>query len=185
MKRINKKVTAIITLGILGMLTGCGNTAGHDISEASTSASVEYSVEATATLESDFTTESETTQDSVTTVEVETPQAPSEVVVSEPTPEPAAESGASSDEMRPEFKDAMDQYESFINEYCDFMKKYASSDGTDLTLLTDYANYMSKYAEVQKAFDAWDGQTMNTAETNYYIEVQTRVSQKLLTVAAQ
>lgn len=79
----------------------------------------------------------------------------------------------------------MDQYESFMNEYCDFMKKYASSGGTDLTLLTDYVNYMSKYAEVQKSFDDWDGQTMNTAETNYYIEVQTRVSQKLLTVAAQ
>ena len=99
--------------------------------------------------------------------------------------EPAAASTEASDEMRPEFKEAMDQYEDFINEYCDFMKKYASSDGTDLSLLTDYANYMTKYAEMQKAFDAWDGQSMNTAETSYYIEVQARVSQKLLAASVQ
>lgn len=184
----NKKVTAIIVLGILGALTGCGNSAGHDIPEASTSSGMEYSVEATVTPGNGSVGESEAMPSSVTTVETETPQASSEVSAPESTQEPSAESDKSteaSDEIRPEFKDAMDQYESFMNEYCDFMKKYASSDGTDLNLLTDYANCMSKYAEVQKAFDAWDGQTMNSAETNYYIEVQTRVSQKLLTVAAQ
>ena len=185
-KQLNsKKVTAIITLGILGALTGCGSSAGHDISEASTSSRTEYSVEATVTPETVSVREPEAAQSTAATIEAETSQASSEVSAPQPTQEPAAESSEASDEMRPEFKEAMDQYESFLNEYCDFMKKYASSDGTDLSLLTDYANYMSKYAEVQKSFDAWDGQTMNTAETNYYIEVQTRVNQKLLTVAAQ
>ena len=102
------------------------------------------------------------------------------------TQEPAVtEADGASDEMRPEFKEAMDQYEDFINEYCDFMKKYAASDGTDPSLLMDYAKYVSKYAEMQKAFDAWDGQSMNTAETSYYIEVQARASQKLVSVSAQ
>ncbi|MDO5557903.1 MAG: hypothetical protein Q4G05_06710 [Clostridia bacterium] len=41
----------------------------------------------------------------------------------------------------------MDSYESFINEYITFMKKYKASNGTDMSLISDYAKYMSKYAE--------------------------------------
>lgn len=89
------------------------------------------------------------------------------------------------DGMRPEFKEAMDTYEAFFDEYIAFMKKYAESDGTDLTLLSDYADYMSKYAETMEAFEAWENKELNTAETAYYVEVQTRISQKLLQVAEQ
>lgn len=87
------------------------------------------------------------------------------------------------DGMRPEFKQAMDSYEEFMNEYCEFMKKYAESDGTDVGLLADYASYMSKYADVVEDFEAWDDGEMSTAETAYYLDVQTRVSKKLLEVA--
>lgn len=89
------------------------------------------------------------------------------------------------DGMRPEFKEAMDTYEAFFDEYIAFMKKYAESDGTDLELLSDYADYMSKYAETMEAFEEWENKDLNTAETAYYIEVQTRISQKLLQVAQQ
>jgi len=85
--------------------------------------------------------------------------------------------------MRPEFKEAMDSYEAFFDEYVAFMEKYAASDGSDLTLLTDYADYMSKYADMMADLEAWDSADMNTAETAYYIEVQSRISQKLLKVA--
>lgn len=100
-----------------------------------------------------------------------------------------AESETSSDNtelvdgMRPEFKNAMDSYEEFMNEYCDFMEKYAKSDGTDVGLLADYADYMSKYADVVESFEAWDDEEMNAAETAYYLDVQTRISKKLLEVA--
>lgn len=87
------------------------------------------------------------------------------------------------DGMRPEFKEAMDSYEAFFDEYVAFMEKYAASDGSDLTLLTDYADYMSKYADMMADLEAWDSADMNTAETAYYIEVQSRISQKLLEVA--
>lgn len=85
--------------------------------------------------------------------------------------------------MRPEFKEAMDTYEDFMNEYCEFMEKYVSSDGPDLGLLADYANYMSKYADVVEAFEKWEDDDMNAKETEYYIEVQTRVTKNLLEVA--
>ena len=40
-----------------------------------------------------------------------------------------------------------------------------------------------KYADVEEDFEAWDDGEMNTAETAYYLDVQTRVSKKLLEVA--
>ena len=81
----------------------------------------------------------------------------------------------------PEFKAAMDSYESFMNEYVDFMKKY-SENPSDFTLLADYATYMSKYSEFVKDFEKWEDEDMNDAETAYYIDVQTRVNNKLLEV---
>ena len=97
--------------------------------------------------------------------------------------EKSSDSAELIDGMRLEFKKAMDSYEEFMNEYCEFMKKYAESDGTDVGLLADYASYMSKYADVVEDFEAWDDGEMNTAETAYYLDVQTRVSKKLLEVA--
>ena len=79
----------------------------------------------------------------------------------------------------PEFKAAMDSYETFMNEYVDFMKRF-NENSSDLALLADYADYMSKYAEFVEDFDKWDDEEMNTAETAYYIDVQARVNKKLL-----
>lgn len=81
-----------------------------------------------------------------------------------------------------EFKEAMDSYEQFIDEYVAFMKKYKENP-MDTSLLADYATYMSKYAEFVKDFEKWEDEEMNAAETSYYIEVQARVSKKLLEVA--
>lgn len=83
--------------------------------------------------------------------------------------------------MRPEFKAAMDSYEAFMNEYVDFMKKYSKNPG-DLELLADYADYLSKYSEFVDDFEKWEDEEMNTAETAYYIDIQARVSKKLLEI---
>ena len=113
-------------------------------------------------------------------------------VKSEPEGEAAKEEKAkenpksrdkSVDGMRPEFKKAMDSYEEFMTEYCEFMKKYGESDGTDLGLVADYANYMSKYAEWVKDFEGWDDGEMNTEEAAYYLDIQKRISKKLIEVA--
>lgn len=85
--------------------------------------------------------------------------------------------------MRPAFKEAMDSYEEFMTEYCEFIKKYSESDGTDLDLLADYSDYMLKYADMMQDFEAWEDGDLNTAELSYYLDVQTRINQKLLEVA--
>jgi len=84
--------------------------------------------------------------------------------------------------LDPDFKAAMDSYENFMDEYVAFMKKYKANP-SDLSLLTDYADYMSKYADFVEDFEKWEDEEMNAAETAYYIEVQSRVSKKLLEAA--
>lgn len=82
------------------------------------------------------------------------------------------------DGLRKDFKDAMDSYEVFMNEYCDFMEKY-SKNPTDPGLIADYMSYMSKYDDFTKKFDQWGSEDLNDAELEYYIEVQTRVYERL------
>lgn len=96
------------------------------------------------------------------------------------TKQPEKDDQALINGMHPEFKEAMDSYEAFIDEYCEFMKKYAATTSPDTNLVTDYANYINKYKETMNAFEAWKSKEMNEVETAYYLEVQTRVTQKLL-----
>ncbi len=95
---------------------------------------------------------------------------------------PSKESKESSG-LRPEFKEAMDSYESFMNKYVDFMKKYKEANGADLSLISDYAKYMSEYSDMVDKFDEWEDEDMNNEELAYYIDVQARVSKKLLEVS--
>ena len=61
-------------------------------------------------------------------------------------------------------------------------KKYQNNPN-DAKLLADYAKYMSKYADMCDKFDKWESQDLNTTEQAYYIDVQARVSKKLLEVS--
>ena len=83
----------------------------------------------------------------------------------------------------PDFKAAMDSYEEFMDEYIAFMEKYNKNPNNPL-LLVDYANYMKEYTEVAAAFQKWEEEDLNEAETKYYIEVQTRVNKKLMDAAS-
>ena len=76
----------------------------------------------------------------------------------------------------------MDSYESFMNEYCDFMEKYENSDDV-ASMLNDYTEYMKKYADFTQKMDDMGNSDLNTEELKYYLDVQNRVSQRLLTVS--
>lgn len=86
------------------------------------------------------------------------------------------------DGLRPEFKEAMDSYEAFYDEYCEIVKKYTENP-SDMELLADYTDMMSKSAEMAEKFDAWENSDMNSAELKYYLEVNNRVTKKLLEVS--
>ena len=74
------------------------------------------------------------------------------------------------------------KYEEFMNEYVDFMKKYQDNP-SDISLIGDYDDYVKKYSDFVDDFEKWEDEEMNTAETAYYIDVQARVSKKLLEIA--
>lgn len=83
--------------------------------------------------------------------------------------------------IRPEFKEAMDSYEAFFDEYVAFMKEFAEADNT-LSLLSDYSDYMAQYAETMEKLDAIGEEDMSTEEALYYMDVSTRISKKLIEV---
>jgi hypothetical protein len=111
--------------------------------------------------------------------------APTEVpenTISPTEPEGGNSSSDLVDGMRPEFKDAMDSYEAFYDEYCDLMQKY-SENPSDLKLLAEYADMMTKAADMSEKFEDWEDDELNNAELKYYLDVNNRVMQKLLEVA--
>lgn len=81
----------------------------------------------------------------------------------------------------PAFKAAMDAYEAFYVEYCELMKKYMANP-TDLSLLTKYAEMMSKAEQMNQSFEAWNEDDMNNEELKYYLDVNNRVMQMLIDI---
>ncbi len=80
-----------------------------------------------------------------------------------------------------ELKEFLDSYEAFIDEYCDFMETYDSSDAL---MLIKYTEMMSKYADFAAKAEEYDSDDkMSSEDRNYYIEVLTRVNNKLEKVA--
>ena len=121
--------------------------------------------------------QSEAENKDTTTPSIDSSTQTSDTTEKEPDKDTSNNSG-----LNPDFKAAMDSYENFMDEYVAFMKKYKANP-SDPSLLTDYADYMSKYADIVEDFEKWEDKEMNAAETAYYIDVQTRVSKKLLEVA--
>ena len=87
------------------------------------------------------------------------------------------------EEVDPEFKAALDQYEAFIDGYCDFLEAYLKADtDTQLSMMEDYAAWMSQYTEVMDAVQTLDAcqDEMTPAQLSYYAEVTARVSQRMI-----
>ena len=84
--------------------------------------------------------------------------------------------------MRPEFKEAMDAYEAFYDEYCEFMEEYKKNP-SDMTLLPKYTEMLEKVAEMNEAFEAWDEDELSDAELKYYLDVTNRVMEKMADIA--
>ena len=78
----------------------------------------------------------------------------------------------------------MDSYEAFMDEYVAFMKKYKANP-SNAALIADYAKYMKKYTAMCDTFEKWEGEDLSAEEMAYYIDVQARVSKKLVEVTAE
>lgn len=86
------------------------------------------------------------------------------------------------DGMHRDFKEAMDSYEKFFDEYVAFMKKYENSDNP-MSMFSDYTKFMSQYSETMQKLDEWKSKDLNTKEAAYLLDVTNRINKKLLEVA--
>lgn len=154
---LKKSMVLLCTLGVAAGLAGCsGGDAASQTEDASSAPAIEQASESSA-------------------------ESAEEPAASEPEPEPAAASDPAGG-IDPAFKEAMDEYESFMDGYVDFMAKYLDSDDV-LAMAVDYAKWMADYADMAEKFEAVDDGSLNDAELAYYLEVSSRVNAKLATVA--
>ena len=84
--------------------------------------------------------------------------------------------------IRPEFKEAMDSYEAFFDEYIEFLESY---DANDMSMLLEYTSFLSQYSETMGKLEDIDESELSPEEDAYYLEVMLRIDQKLITVASK
>lgn len=120
--------------------------------------------------------------------QAETPQ-PKATLTPEPQPTAASKPTPTSKpteskkaEVSPDFKELMDSYEKFMNEYVAFMKKYQNS-GNAASMLADYVKFTERYADFVKKVENIDEDSLSAADVAYYSEVMARVTKKLSEVA--
>ena len=94
----------------------------------------------------------------------------------EPAEEESAEESQASG-IRPDVKEAIDAYEAFIDEYCEFVTVY-SEDPTNAELIAEYLEFVVKLEEEERKIDALD-KDLTEEEDVYYTEVLLRCSEKL------
>ena len=122
----------------------------------------------------------------VSTVSTPKPTAkPAATPTEEPAETEAPEGPALAEtDIRPEVKEFLDAYEACMDEYVDFMQKYMNADPSSMaSMMGDYYRILTRYTEFAEKIDAFDESELTNAELAYYLEVTSRVSQKLLSVA--
>lgn len=105
---------------------------------------------------------------------------PAETTVPPTEPaEPSQPAAETADGIRPEFKEAMDSYEVFFDDYAKFMKAYMDSDNP-LSMMSEYSAMMQQYSDTMDKLQDIDEGTLSDEEAKYYAEAMLRINQKLL-----
>lgn len=82
--------------------------------------------------------------------------------------------------VTPSWKETMDAYEAFYDDYIAFMNKYNSDTNNMLTMLDDYNKMTTEMMKWSEQMDAVDQSTLTPADDAYYLLVTLRVEKKLL-----
>ena len=89
----------------------------------------------------------------------------------------------SSSSVDPQLKAALDEYEAFVDEYVDFMKKYQADPSNAIGMLSDYTSMLTRLADFSEKINGYDTGSMSKADYAYYLDVLSRVEKKMLDVA--
>ena len=82
--------------------------------------------------------------------------------------------------VNPEFKQLMDEYESFYDDYIEFMEKYNSDSANIINMMEDYTQMTTKLASWSEKIDAIDADSLSPADNAYYLLVTMRIEKKLI-----
>lgn len=95
----------------------------------------------------------------------------------------SASNSSNSSTSSTDVRTVLDQYETFMNEYVDFMRTYSNADSEQmLSMMDDYSELMDEYVQMEQMISNLDVDSMSPEDYAYYIEVTTRVEQNLLTL---
>lgn len=92
-------------------------------------------------------------------------------------PETDGDASASSD-----YRAMVDEWEAFMNKYCDFMETYNGDSGNVASMALDYADMMSQYSDWAEKMDAVDDSNLSAEDVQYYIDAQSRINKRLLEI---
>ncbi|MGM9614209.1 MAG: DUF6591 domain-containing protein [Oscillospiraceae bacterium] len=101
------------------------------------------------------------------------------VIAAEEQTEEAEMAVSAGDQVNPEFKEMLDEYESFMDGYIEFMQEYENSDNP-IGMMADYARLMADYASFAEKMDEIDEDALSAPDYAYYVEIMSRVSQKMI-----
>ena len=91
-------------------------------------------------------------------IEAETPSE----TIDEGENEDSTESSTQHSGVDPDLKAFLDSYEEFVDEYVEFMKKYMADPTNAVSMLNEYSEIMSKYADFAEKVDQYDSKEMST-----------------------
>lgn len=114
-------------------------------------------------------------------------------------PEPAKETPAASQEadlqpaaqsapegaIRPEFKEAVDAYVAFYDEYAAFMQKYMA-DPSDLSLLMEMTDWIERVDQMNEKLEVFEDneESWSAEEIKYWTSAYLHISEVLLSAAS-
>lgn len=84
--------------------------------------------------------------------------------------------------VTPEFKETMDSYEAFYDDYIDFMQKCNSGEIDLLEMMDNYTKMLTDMEDWTSKIESIDEENLSPADSAYYTLVTLRVSKKLLDV---
>lgn len=89
---------------------------------------------------------------------------------------------ANSGGVDPDLKAYLDSYEAFMDEYVDFMKKYLDDPTNVVGMLDEYTDIMERMEEFEKQNEVYESSDMSAADLEYFLDVTTRCTKKMLEV---
>lgn len=92
---------------------------------------------------------------------------------------PDEETPTTSDGIRPEFQQSMDEYLEFFRQYADFMQRYSEADDP-VSMLNEYSTLMSQYADMIYSFEAVEDEDISNEELKLYIQTNAEIQKLIL-----